>query len=254
MHRITKQNEEEMLQKLRAEIIKLGLENTPSKIKITKLYDRNLIPSPSTYVYHFGTWDYVLKRIGLENNRINSKKLPDYKLPRIKWEEKYEGAWLEALIEELCRVGLNENPSATELTKVYDKTKIPSPSMYIRKLGSWKNVLKKIEKDKRIKLKTKRNKLIRENSGTVGYNTCFPKGPNKELLIDAILSEMKNKKLYSREDYQANYNTKELPDMSIFTKATGLQWKDLCVIYEEHYGVKLKHEREKHAADINISD
>lgn len=253
------EKEEELLQNLKKEIIRLGLENSPSRLTLSKLYDRDAIPHPLNYVKYFGTWDSILKRIGLENNRINAAKEPEYKIPKTRWEDKGSEFWLEALIEELCLLGLNENPSRTELMKVYDKNRIPSPNSYMKYLGSWENVLEIIEKDPRIKRKTTRNRrkttinrLPRGLNNQDPYEVIFPKGPSKQVLINVMIDEMRTKKLYTKKDYQAKYNMNALPDMAVFTRATGLKWKDLWDIYVERLGDPIKQERENYRSDLNL--
>lgn len=144
-------NEEEMLQKLKDEIIRIGLESTPSRLKIQKLYNRENMPHPLAYMRYFGSWDTIMKRIGLENTRINKDTTEKVRQQFFYWEDFSDEEWLEKLKDELCRVGLNENPSINKLRKVYDKRNIVHPTTYVVKFGSWEAVLRLIETDDRIK-------------------------------------------------------------------------------------------------------
>lgn len=260
-------NEEEMLQKLKDEIIRLGLEKTPSRILISKIFNRDNMPHPTTYTNYFGPWESIMKRIGLENTRLGAAKEKEYKAPKVRWEDHSVEYWLEKLIDELCRVGLNENPSRTELIKVYDKNNILSPTTYQIKMGSWENVLKRIETDPRIKRKRNGNSYpknrvasispeksqkVKNKQETLSYNDYFPNGPSQPVLINAMIDEMRAKKLYSRNEYEAKYNPNFLPSMYKFQKATGLSWKDLWEIYAERLGDPIKQEREKYKSDLNL--
>lgn len=163
------EEEEIMLQKLKDEIIRVGLEKNASRVKLTALYDRNNMPHPITYVKNYGTWESILKRIGLENKGRIAAVKPE-KSSRFYWEDLPEEVWLEKLIVELCRVNLNRNPSVAKLRAVYDNKNIPSPTTYKIKLGSWENVLKKIELDERISRKvTESYRSVRKDSTLIKH-------------------------------------------------------------------------------------
>ena len=58
----------ELLQMLKEEIYRLGLEKSPSRTKIEELYDEDNIPHPNSYINHFGTWQNVLDLLDLDND------------------------------------------------------------------------------------------------------------------------------------------------------------------------------------------
>lgn len=179
----------------------------------------------------------------------------------MRWEDLPEEVWLEKLIEELSRVGLNENPSITELLKVYDKNNIPSPSTYKKRLGNWENVIQKIETDDRIKRKRTRYRQYRKETVNRDVNpkdvpvlkaTYVPETVSKHVLINVVLDEMKTKKLYTRKDYESKHKQGVLPTMYEFERDTGLNWTGLWELYVERNGDPIKQEREKYASDLNL--
>lgn len=231
--------EEEMLQKLKDEIYRLGLEDYPSRLRVAKLYNRDNMPHPQTYMAQLGPWRDIMKSIGLDNSR--PKKESRVKSPLDYWGYETEGVRLEQLIVELCRVGLNGNPSRDKLTKVYDSKNMLHPNTYRKNFGTWENVLKIIEKDDRISRKIPAYKQPKKYKvpDYKEYKRRFPLGKNPNILINAMIDEMKTKQLYTRADYDNNYNKDFLPSLYVFTRDTGLTWTELKALYEERLGVSI---------------
>ena len=63
----------ENLDNLKKEIIRLGLQDNPSRTKIQNSYDINNMKSPNSYIYKFKSWEKVLELIGMKN--VYEKKI-----------------------------------------------------------------------------------------------------------------------------------------------------------------------------------
>ncbi|MFS1026351.1 hypothetical protein ACFC9R_13715 [Enterococcus casseliflavus] len=66
----------QMLTLLKAEIVNLGLESSLSRAEFEKLYNRSVMPSPSTIIRKTGkNWEELMEAIGFEYREIKVKRL-----------------------------------------------------------------------------------------------------------------------------------------------------------------------------------
>lgn len=66
----------QMLTLLKAEIVNLGLESTLSRAEFEKLYNRSVMPSPSTIIRKTGkNWEELMEAIGFDYREIKVKRL-----------------------------------------------------------------------------------------------------------------------------------------------------------------------------------
>lgn len=96
-----KLTEEQLLEKLKEEIVRLGLQDNPSRTMLEKSFDKNNIPHPNTYRHRFGSWKEIMTLIGLEYNGLKNVALHNK-------GQKYAMKWANKTKEELLAIVLNE--------------------------------------------------------------------------------------------------------------------------------------------------
>lgn len=95
----------EILQILKEEIQRLGLEDSPSRTKMQELYDRDKMPHPNTYVNRFGTWEKALEMIGID---YSGKKSAIEGSRKSNTGKRYASSWSNLSREEIIDATLSE--------------------------------------------------------------------------------------------------------------------------------------------------
>lgn len=116
--------EKELLEMLRAEIIRLGLEECPSRTQLELLHDKNKIPHPNTYRHHLGNWGHIMSLIGLKYDSVeNSKKRMAGKRYAVKWADMERDELVNIVLNEMHTKGLFKR---MEYEEKRDKSNTPS--------------------------------------------------------------------------------------------------------------------------------
>ena len=133
-------SDEDLLQHLKDEILRLDFQEYPSALKVSKRYDRNNMPPPRLYLKHFGvSWKAILDRTGVAFERESLKYTPH------KWLDVTDEEFLRLLKAELERIDILDNPSMIRFQKKYDNMRVPSGSFFLLRFGcGWADVLLKI--------------------------------------------------------------------------------------------------------------
>lgn len=134
----------EMLEKLKKEIERLGLQDNPSRTKLQELYDNKNMPHPNTYVYRFGTWRNTLRLIGINYNGFKAgAKSASKKLQGVRhaatWANMEEDEVISAVLSEIHSKGIRGG--AIEYQEKRDKKSSPSLPTVTRITGyKWKDI------------------------------------------------------------------------------------------------------------------
>lgn len=150
-------NDEEMLMALKKEIIRLGIQDNPSRTKYQENYDRTIAPSPNSVMMRLDKkWVDAIKLIGLKYDKSDmikergkkggekggraSKKGTgtgkSHTIPKKQWNSKTDEEFLAAVIKEFKRGGFR---SLNDYG--YAHKKGIAPSVYaIKKRFGWETV------------------------------------------------------------------------------------------------------------------
>lgn len=154
---------------------------------------------------------------------------------RVYWKNYTGLELLELLRKEIIRLGLEDSPSRTELQKRYDKNRMPHPNTYRHRFGDWDDIMKMIgfEYDGA----KKNGALAKERMKNTSYRAKW-KLLDEEELWDIVLSEIREKGLHLRKDYQEKRDRETTPSTIQFFKlvSDAKGWKDVMDKYESRYG------------------
>lgn len=140
----------ELLEKLKKEIIRIGIDGYPSKTQYNKLYDRENCMSASSYLNRFNkTWEELIEMIGLEYDKTSVRKKIGAMGKGVK-RDSYTSKWdlvsddelYDAIYEEVFTKG---NRTQQMYLDNRDKEKSPSLSYLKKRLGNWSVVVKHIK-------------------------------------------------------------------------------------------------------------
>lgn len=141
----------EMLQMLKDEIIRIGIEDYPSKTKFNELYDSNNVPGASTYLYRFKkTWVEIIEMIGLEYDQTSMRR----SIGKLNKGKQFKSKWNVIPKKEIFNMikdFMNENEITTKAEydeyrkKLNKQNTLPSTSTVLNKFGKWKDISEKIK-------------------------------------------------------------------------------------------------------------
>ena len=152
------------------------------------------------------------------------------------WGDLSEEGLLNALKNEIHRLGIEENPSRTELQDSYDNKNMPSPNWYLSHFGcSWEELMRKIGLEYDGLKSIGKSSSIR-NIGTQ-HALRWGKMTNDELM-DLIIREMRVKVMYTITEYNQGRDRKNTPSIPIVIKYLG-GWKNVKSEYVRRYGGKV---------------
>ena len=67
-------SDEELLDLLKKEIYRLGIQDNPSRTRLQKMYDNKNMPSPNNYKFRFGSWEDIMGKIDLSYSGKKSQR------------------------------------------------------------------------------------------------------------------------------------------------------------------------------------
>lgn len=140
---------EELLERLKNELERLGMLDMPSRTELHQRYDNHNMPSPNTYLNLFEcTWAELMTMIGINYNGIQAIKngassKNKGKRHAVKWADMEYEDLLEDVLTEMNKKKIRTTAEYAEL-----RNRAISPSLPIlsQKLGGWSNVKKEYEK------------------------------------------------------------------------------------------------------------
>ena len=149
------------------------------------------------------------------------------------WDDLTDDGLLNVLKSEIHRLGIEENPSRTELQHSYDNKNMPSPNWYLNHFGcSWEELMQKIGLEYN-GLKSIGKSSAMRNIGTQ-HALRWGKLTNDELM-DLIIKEMRRKGLYTIAEYNQGRDRKNTPSIPFVIKYLG-GWKSVKSEYVRRYG------------------
>lgn len=150
------------------------------------------------------------------------------------WSKEFTNSeLLQMLKDEIIRVGLEDNPSRTELEKRYDKERIPHPNLYIHKFGKWENIMKVIDLNYSSKKNWKEGGKTNKGKRHAATWSDLP----EEEVVNAVLEQIKEKDIRTSKEYAER--KENAPSIPALTYITGLRWTDVKRIYEQKHGVRI---------------
>lgn len=138
----------ELLQQLKKEIYRLGLQDFPSRTKYSKLYDKNNAPAATTVMYKLKmNWGQILKAMDMgefANRRAPSKLKNTENMGRPKSIQDKEG--LQLLTNDICYyTKLDKVKTLEDFTKMLKKRNLPSIATLYNYRITWAIIKKKTE-------------------------------------------------------------------------------------------------------------
>ena len=139
---------EELLQRLKNELERLDMLESPSRTELHKRYDNHNIPSPNTYLNLFEcTWAELMHMIGIDYDGLQAISVGASKNKGKRFAVK----WADMEYEELLNIVLKEMhkkkiKTTAEYAECRDRRTTPSLPFLAKQLGGWKNVKSEYEK------------------------------------------------------------------------------------------------------------
>lgn len=144
-----------------------------------------------------------------------------------RWDNVSDEDLLSLLEEEIIRIGLKENPTKTLVQKYYNRERIPSPSWYINKFGSWEEIIGKTNLEYDKKKQYKKASFGEKDSAKW-------RDISDQALINIVVDEMRRTKETRAKMYQEVRDKKSTPSLN-YIYHRGIKWKDVKQRYKETY-------------------
>lgn len=142
------ETDESLLRNLKKEILRLGLEDNPSKTEFNKRYNRENSASPTKLLSRFEcTWAELMGKIGIE---YDGEAIRAERASEANKGKQHAGVWIkmdredvmDIVIEEMRNKGIWTSP---EYIALRDRKESPSLPVVNKVLGSWKTVKNEYE-------------------------------------------------------------------------------------------------------------
>jgi len=144
---------EQLIKILKEELKRTKLEDSLSRTKLQKVYDKDIMPHPNTYVYRFGSWEKTLELAGYEYNGMwktwdSAREWNKGKRYASTWSNMKKEEIIQAILNDLDKHGIR---TSTDYNRLRDKEKTPSlvTLKYLTGL-KWSDIFK-IHKEQRKK-------------------------------------------------------------------------------------------------------
>ena len=135
-------SDEELLDLLKKEIYRLGIQDNPSRTRLQKMYDNKNMPSPNNYKFRFGSWEEIMEKIGLS---YSGKKSQSDQTSQKNSGKRNAATWAnmsrEDVLEAIFKT-INDNDIRTNEEYVQNRDRKNSPALatIYQVIGSWKEV------------------------------------------------------------------------------------------------------------------
>lgn len=134
-------SEDDLLELLKKEIKRLGIEDRPSRTELQKGYDKHNMPSPSWYLGRYGTWEEVLNKAGISYDKSSYIKKINSKAGKAKkdakWQSMSDDLLIDITIEEMRR---KSETVVGRYNEVRDKAHTPSVETLYNRGIKWTDV------------------------------------------------------------------------------------------------------------------
>lgn len=137
-----KYSDDELLELLKKEIYRLGIQDNPSRTKLQNIYDNNNMPSPNNYKFRFGSWEEIMEKIDLNySGKMSQSTLTSQKNSGKRNAATWADMSKEMVINAIFKT-INENDIRTNEEYVQNRDRKTSPSLttIYKVIGSWKEV------------------------------------------------------------------------------------------------------------------
>ena len=156
-----------------------------------------------------------------------------------KWESDEE--LLQALKEEIIRLGIQDNPSRTKYQGMYDRDVAPSPNGVIGRTGkSWNVLMKELgfayDGRKNMVEAGKQSALDKNGNSHRVERLSNPKV--LKIKVDEALELINNEHITSAKEFE-NISTEKIGVSYSALKRNGFPFIRLAKLYEEKYGEKI---------------
>lgn len=215
----------ELLQLLKDEIYRLGIQDEPSRTKLAQQYDKKKMPHPNTYMNKFGKWEDVLRMIGIE---YDGRKIMAKSSRKANTGKRYASTWSNLSRDEIIDVVLSEIKSkgfrdSYEYVEKRDKENTPSLPTIKSSTGlTWTDI--------RDIYNNRYSEPLREEGRNLGKDTWGQKTNNE--LIETVISEMKKINSDRYVDYMKKRNKGTTPSFPTLANR-GITWSEVKNIYKE---------------------
>lgn len=210
----------ELLEILKGEIKRLGMEDKPSRTELQKHYNKEIMPHPNTYVNRFGTWQKALGMIGIEysGNKASAESARGHASG-----QRYAATWSNMSKEDIVNAVLSDVHSkgirgAAQYNKQRDKGSTPSLTTLRDLTGyKWSDI----------------EVLYVDRYGETDFVPVRISWSNrtKEELIDAVIEEIERIGSDRYVDYEKNRIKEKTPSITtIFNQ--GSSWGEIKNIYK----------------------
>lgn len=221
-----KKTDVEILQILKEEIERLGIEDSPSRTKMQKLYDKNKMPHPNTYVNRFGSWKEALAMIGIE---YSGKKSSIKGARKKNTGKRFASSWSNLSREEIIDSALSEIHSKgirsfADYSKLRDKDNTPAIVTITYLTGlKWSDLMSLY--------------IGRFGLNSDEVNTNWGAMSDDELL-EIVLEEMKRIDSDLYVDYSEKRNTDDTPSATTLINR-GIAWS----VVKDKFNKKYKNKK-----------
>lgn len=137
---VVSRSEDEILDSIKKEIHRLGLEDNLSRTEYAKLYDKNNSLSPTGAMAALNmTWKEIMEELGFEYDEIKRKQ---EKMRVHNTGKKYAQTWSGMTYQEVLDVIVEEMRSkdiwtSTQYKELRDRKNTPSMPMVVKLIGGW---------------------------------------------------------------------------------------------------------------------
>lgn len=133
----------ELLELLKKEIKRIGIEERPSRTEYQKKYNNDNTPAPNTYMYRMKkTWKEIIDIIGLEYEKEDLKYFAGKSNKGKKFNSKWKISDKEMVAIVKKFIDENHINSSLEYNTIRkeskEKMKLPSSGTIILRFGSWR--------------------------------------------------------------------------------------------------------------------
>ena len=216
--------DEELIQMLKTELIRIGLQDNPRRVPVQAKYDNKNMPSPFYYETRFNMkWPELVETIGMPLTHLPRKGA---RLKHAHWLEKSDEDLLQHLKDEILRLDFQEYPSVHKVNQRYDRNNMPPPRLYLRHFGiSWKAIL--------------------DRTGVAFERETLKYTPHKwldvtdEEFLRLLKTELERIDILdnpSMARFQNEYDNKRVPSASFFLLRFDCGWADLLLKIGIRYG------------------
>ncbi|GEM_PF-4234642 len=197
---------EELLEMIRKELIRLNMQDNPSKTVFIQRYDNDTCPNPNTVGNRTGkSWRDIVNDFGFEYTTetiVKNTRQVNKGRKKSHWHHMSDEELKEIVFKELKRI---KSDRVVDYNEKRDKEKAPSVPYITKRLGKWRDLVMAMP----ISNQSKWDKISDQQM--------------KKMVVDEFYRIKSN----TLTDYEKNRDRKELPSHSYLTNRFG-SWKGIA--------------------------